>query len=213
MDTKKAIWNVALMIESHIVRIGMEGMLRQVECVAAVELYEMKSLPAMLDCRPDVLIITFEEWQKMGNLNEEIKEKLPRMLVLGDEPYEWSGELFTVLPVDGFLSIHQLSIDSAEKSLLRTLAGEMPMPPSLARRLLTANKVRISGTAVRSVALTPRETQTLHLLADGLSNKQVARKLGISVHGAKRLVGSILLKLGAPNRTGAVVTAQKAGLI
>ncbi|WP_381804006.1 response regulator transcription factor [Streptomyces niveus] len=61
--------------------------------------------------------------------------------------------------------------------------------------------------------LTSREHEALGLLGQGLSNKQIARSLGISPHGAKRLVGSILLKLGSPNRTAAVVTAMRTGLI
>lgn len=65
----------------------------------------------------------------------------------------------------------------------------------------------------RPLKLTAREQETLALLAEGLSNKQIARRLAISDHGAKRLVTSVLLKLGAPNRTTAVVTAIKAGMI
>ncbi|MGW3459216.1 response regulator transcription factor [Streptomyces olivaceoviridis] len=201
------------MIESQIIRIGMEGILRELACVGRVETYEPECLDVLLDAPPDILIITFDEWRVLAESTEGTHTRLPHLLVLGDEPYEWSGELFAALPVDGFLSLQKLSAQSAGESLLRTVTGQMPMPPALARRLLTANKVRISGSAVRSVSLTSRESEALSLLADGLSNKQIARKLGISIHGAKRLVGSILLKLGAPNRTGAVVTAQKAGLV
>ena len=67
--------------------------------------------------------------------------------------------------------------------------------------------------APRSVALTSRESQALALLAKGMSNKEIARTLGVSLHGAKRLVGSILIKLGAQNRTAAVVNAIAAGII
>jgi two-component system nitrate/nitrite response regulator NarL len=66
---------------------------------------------------------------------------------------------------------------------------------------------------LRPVSLTARENETLALLAEGLSNKQIARRLRISEHGVKRLVGSLLLKLGSPNRTTAVVTAMKFGII
>lgn len=213
LDTKKAAWNIALMIESQVVRIGMEEMLRRIESVATIQSYDLDCLRAMLAAEPDVLIITSDEWQSLGRLDEETRGNLPRLLVLGEEPYEWTGELYAALPVDGFLSLQTLSAESAEESLARTATGELPMPPALARRLLATNGVRVSRAAARPRSLTPRESQTLSLLADGLSNKQIARKLGISVHGAKRLVGSILLKLGAPNRTGAVATAQKVGLV
>lgn len=61
--------------------------------------------------------------------------------------------------------------------------------------------------------LTPRERQALKLLADGLSNKQIARRLGISEHGAKRHVGNVLAKLNCPNRTVAVTVALNHGLL
>jgi two-component system, NarL family, nitrate/nitrite response regulator NarL len=65
----------------------------------------------------------------------------------------------------------------------------------------------------RSPALTAREIEALRLLAEGLSNKQIARRLGVSEHGAKRLVASIMVKLDSPNRTLAVAIAIRDGLI
>ena len=86
------------------------------------------------------------------------------------------------------------------------------MPAQLARHLLMKETPTSVGPN-RNVRLTAREHETLLLLADGLSNKQIARRLGISTHGAKRLVGAVLLKLGSPNRTAAVVTAMKVGIV
>ncbi|MFI8951791.1 response regulator transcription factor [Streptomyces sp. NPDC053750] len=61
--------------------------------------------------------------------------------------------------------------------------------------------------------LTPRELEVLHLVAEGLSNKQAARRLQISEHGVKRLVGNVLARLNCPNRTLAVVRAMEDGLL
>ncbi len=61
--------------------------------------------------------------------------------------------------------------------------------------------------------LTPREVEVLQLLAEGLSNKQIAARLAISEHTAKFHVAAILGKLGAETRTDAVVRAARAGLI
>ena len=60
---------------------------------------------------------------------------------------------------------------------------------------------------------TPREQQTLALLVEGLPNKQIARRLGISEHGAKRNVANILAKLNVPNRTLAAAKAVRDGLV
>jgi DNA-binding CsgD family transcriptional regulator len=64
-----------------------------------------------------------------------------------------------------------------------------------------------------AVELTPRELDVLALLAEGASNKAIARQLGISVHTAKFHVGSILDKLDATGRTDAVAHAARRGVI
>lgn len=61
--------------------------------------------------------------------------------------------------------------------------------------------------------LTPREEQVLAILAEGASNREIARRLGISVHTAKFHVGSILDKLDATGRTDAVAHAARLGVI
>jgi DNA-binding NarL/FixJ family response regulator len=61
--------------------------------------------------------------------------------------------------------------------------------------------------------LTPREAEVLQLLADGLGNKDIAAKLGISEHTIKFHIRSILGKLGAASRTEAVARGLRSGLI
>jgi DNA-binding CsgD family transcriptional regulator len=62
-------------------------------------------------------------------------------------------------------------------------------------------------------ALTPREREVLELMAEGASNKMIARALGISVHTAKFHVGSVIDKLDATGRTDAVAHAARLGVI
>ncbi len=59
--------------------------------------------------------------------------------------------------------------------------------------------------------LSPREQQVLELLSEGLSNRELATRLGISRHTAKFHVNAILDKLGATTRTEAVVIAARSG--
>ena len=61
--------------------------------------------------------------------------------------------------------------------------------------------------------LTPREVQVLALLAEGLANKRIAERLGISDQTVKFHVAAILGKLGVANRTEAVRVAVRRGLI
>jgi DNA-binding NarL/FixJ family response regulator len=62
-------------------------------------------------------------------------------------------------------------------------------------------------------ALTPRETQVLELVADGLSNKAIAAVLSVSDETIKFHLASILGKLGATNRTDAVRLAVRHGIV
>nr|WP_303645129.1 helix-turn-helix transcriptional regulator [Rubellimicrobium arenae] len=61
--------------------------------------------------------------------------------------------------------------------------------------------------------LTPREREVLELLTQGASNKEIARRLGISVHTAKFHVGRVIDKLDATGRTDAVAHAARTGVI
>jgi DNA-binding NarL/FixJ family response regulator len=71
----------------------------------------------------------------------------------------------------------------------------------------------LSAPAVPAEALTPRELQVLQLVAQGLPNKGIARRLGISENTAKFHVASVCGKLGASSRTEAVTIAARRGLI
>ena len=65
----------------------------------------------------------------------------------------------------------------------------------------------------QDTALTPREIQVLSLLAEGASNKSIARRLGISVHTVKFHVAALLDKFEAGGRTDAVAHALRLGVI
>jgi DNA-binding NarL/FixJ family response regulator len=83
--------------------------------------------------------------------------------------------------------------------------------PDLALRMLAG----IEGTPPSDEAsvLTPREREVLAAMADGASNKVIARRLGISFHTAKFHVASILTKLDADTRTEALARAARMGLV
>jgi DNA-binding NarL/FixJ family response regulator len=65
----------------------------------------------------------------------------------------------------------------------------------------------------RQNPLTPRELEVLNTIADGASNKAIARRLGISFHTVKFHVAAILEKLDADSRTEAVIKAAQLGIV
>jgi DNA-binding CsgD family transcriptional regulator len=111
-----------------------------------------------------------------------------------------------------------IEIDDPELSerlvaLLGSVAGlRLAAPGEVASVAVVPQEAR-KATETFDVELTPRELDVLALLAEGASNKTIARQLGISVHTAKFHVASILDKLDATGRTDAVAHAARRGVI
>jgi DNA-binding NarL/FixJ family response regulator len=95
-------------------------------------------------------------------------------------------------------------------------AGEALLAPTVTRRLI-AEFARLSPQLPRppvlSGLLTPRETEVLRLIAEGLSNPEIARRLVVGEETVKTHVSRVLTKLGLRDRTQAVVVAYESGLV
>ena len=112
------------------------------------------------------------------------------------------------------ISIEDPDLAQRLKLLLGGVSGlELVDAGTLADATLVAPVASAPASAAGDIALTPRELQVLTLLAEGASNKVVARALGISVYTAKFHVGSLIEKLDAIGRTDAVAHAARLGLI
>ncbi|MFF9454140.1 response regulator [Streptomyces flaveolus] len=99
---------------------------------------------------------------------------------------------------------------------IRTVAlGAALLDPEVTRRLVGRYAARIRPAAGRAqdVPLTPRELEVLRLIADGLSNSEIAAALVISPETVKTFVSRILTKLGLRDRVQAVVYAYRHGLV
>ena len=98
-------------------------------------------------------------------------------------------------------------------ALAAVRSGLTVMDTALAESLVPAQQVRPAHPGKGRGELTEREKQVVQLLAEGLSNKLIADRLGISDHTAKFHVNGVMMKLGASTRTEAVVEAMRRGLI
>lgn len=100
----------------------------------------------------------------------------------------------------------------AAPGIVRAAAADPALVPLLGQRDHPVPRGATDGTAPGSrPALTPRERQTLALLAAGLSNQQVATALVVSPKTVEKHVAAVLRKTGTSSRTGAVVCALERG--
>lgn len=98
--------------------------------------------------------------------------------------------------------------DELCRAIKAAAAGQVQLSPAAAARLM--RQVRKPE---EPDALTPRETEVLRLLAEGLANKEIARTLGIGEKTVKTHVSNILSKLGVLSRTQAALQAVRMGLV
>ncbi|WP_443112263.1 response regulator transcription factor [Cupriavidus sp. IDO] len=163
---------------------------------------------------PDVIVIDLEP--DAGDIIRpglDSTPALPALVMLADEvDSAWIGEALpghaiAILPRDATPDEIVAAIEAVSAGLC-VLAPEM-----LAGMLAGPRLPRPTASAVLIEALTPRETEVLAMLAEGLGNKSIARQLDISDNTVKFHLASIFSKLGASSRTEAVMLGMRHGLI
>jgi DNA-binding NarL/FixJ family response regulator len=116
----------------------------------------------------------------------------------------------------GFL-LKDASAEQLAEAVRVVAAGDALLAPGVTRRLI-AEFSRLNGTPrtplkSRVGDLTERETEVLALIAQGLSNAEIAEHLVVAEQTVKTHVGRILVKLGLRDRTQAAVFAYESGLV
>lgn len=208
--------NIVVALGNELQKCGVERMLQSLTLIG--ELYVHPDLddavPIINTGRADVVLAASRElddfspaaWWAVADQGVKV------LLLVDDEDLTDLGRLVRVR-CGGFLCTSDLSSSTLSETLRRMHNGEVPIPPLLARSLLAAIEEGVELPRDRSsVRMTPREQETLVLLVEGLSNKQIANRLGITTHGAKRLVANILAKLDCSNRTLAVAKVLREGI-
>ena len=170
--------------------------------------------------RPDVVVMDV----RMPNMNgiEATKQltssgaDAPRILIL--TTFDLDEYVYDALRAgaSGFL----LKDVTAERlfDAVRVIArGDALLAPGITRRLIgefARLRHKPEGPSpAQLAALTPRETEVLRLVAQGLSNQEIAARLVVAEETVKTHVSRVLNKLGLRDRTQAVVTAYESGLV
>jgi len=207
-----------LIIDDHtLFREGLEGLLtrREIEVVGSVgDGREGARLAEQL--RPDVVLLDMRMPLLDGlSVLSELRESELRMPIVMLTTSSDEKDLVDALRggARGYL-LKDMEPDGLVTALSQIVAGETIVAPDLAPTLakVVQGNVPTAVTATPFEDLTPRETEILGLLAEGQSNKVIARNLGISDGTVKLHVKAILRKLSVHSRVEAAVMAVEHGL-
>lgn len=202
---------VLVIAEDPLARAGLATLLaNQPGCTVAGQVAADTELPdAVQIYRPDVIVwdLGSDPTRALERANSIRDLGVPVVTLLPDETDAadaWASGARGIL-------LRTASAENLAAALAAAAQGLAVIDPGFAAALLPG--ARDQSPAQPIEALTPRELEVLRLMAEGQSNKAIARELGISEHTVKFHVNAILGKLNVQSRTEAVVHATRLGLI
>ena len=137
----------------------------------------------------------------------------PRVLIL--TTFDLDEYVFDALRAgaSGFL-LKDVTAERLFEAVRVVASGDALLAPAATRRLIAEfGRLRPPSTPVVLAALTPRETEVLRLVAEGLSNLEIAARLVVTEETVKTHVSHLLAKLSLRDRTQAVIAAYESGLV
>ncbi len=167
--------------------------------------------------RPDVVLMDLRMPVCDGlEATRQIKRELPFVRVVILTVSEDDQDFLAAIRsgADGYL-VKSMRPESLFQELRGLAQGEVPLSRTMTGKLLrqVARTPPVSSPSVPPLPLSEREIQVLRLLAEGLSNEEIAAELGIAVNTVRNHVRNILEKLRLRNRVQAAVYAVRHGLL
>jgi NarL family two-component system response regulator LiaR len=205
-----------LVVDDHaVVREGLRAFLELQDgiAVAGEAADGEEAIEAAVRLAPDVILMDLVMPRRDGvSAMRALRERAPAARVIVLTSYLDEDVLLPALRAGaaGYL-LKNAPPQEVARAVRVADAGEALLDPSVAARLVDA--LATGGGDDPLDRLTPREREVLGLMGQGLSNKRIARALGVSEKTVKSHVGHVLAKLGVADRTQAAVLAVRAGLL
>lgn len=207
---------VFVVAETGIARVRLEALVAGRGTLGVISRANDRSLlHEIAATRPDVLLLDLHE-QRVSQILRGLARGASRrpgivVLTAGEAAPAWTAQALragvrAVLP-------RAAAADEIILAIEAVAAGLIVFHPDRVEALSMVQSHRERLDRVVREPLTARETEVLTMLAEGLGNKRIAARLGISGHTVKFHVASVLGKLNATSRTEAVTIGVRAGLI
>lgn len=200
---------VVLVDDHAVIRLGMGQLLAATDDIVVVgEAGDgAEAIEVVEHTRPDVVLMDLQMPGMDGvkATRHIVSAKLADVLVLTS--FSDSERIFGALDAGavGYL-LKDADPDDVLNGIRAVSRGESPLHPRAARALIGTR----AGSA--NVQLTGRESEVLGLVKEGLANKQIARRLGISERTVKAHLTSAFARIGVSDRTQAALWVERNGL-
>ncbi len=185
---------------------------------------------AQLRMRPDVLVVDSVSLARVavvvadvvdqtttGDLRALVKDHRPRLVLIVGAVDDAALVAAAEAGVVGLLRRNDASPDAGARSVGKAAAGDGEVPADLLGRLLEqVGRLQRQVLAPRGLTftgLTPRETEVVRLVADGLDTSEIALRMSYSERTVKNVLHDLTTRLQLRNRTHAVAYAVREGLI
>jgi DNA-binding NarL/FixJ family response regulator len=199
-----------LLVDDHqLVRAGLSALVDSADGMRVVGQAAdgREAVSAALELRPDVVLMDLSMPVMDGvEATRRLTDEAPEIRVVVLTSFSDKGRVADAL---GAGAIGYLLKDCEPSELLSAIRsaarGHAPIDPRVAHALLPR---RADPASTIASELSPRETEVLRLVAEGLANKQIARRLGIAERTVKAHVGSVFRRIGVGDRTSAAMWAR-----
>ena len=208
-----------IVVDDHeVVRKGLRGYLETLPefSVMGEAASGEEAINLVMEFIPDVVLMDLIMPGMDGvEATRRVKKISPRTQVIVLTSYHEDIHIFPALKAGAVAYVlKDMKMDKLADVITRVVKGETILHPLVAERVLSNLRGELgNGEDVLTGDLTDREMEVLKLIANGLSNNQIAEKLVITENTVKGHVSNILSKLHLLDRTQAAVYAWKKGIV
>ena len=211
--------SLVIIDDNRLLREGLARLIREQKDfhIVAASADADEAMLKVREAKPDVVLLDFglEDHDSLA-LTATVHREVPeaKVIVLGLLPLEEDIVSFVRAGASGFI-MRDATFDDFVQTIRSVVGGMVVLPPQLTGSLFNQIALQAARRGVprelEAVRLTQRERQVIDLIAEGLSNKDIAARLHIAVHTVKSHVHNVLEKLALHSRLEVAVFSRSQG--